>query len=154
MSLPRYHVRVAAPMPTGCSLRRTVGDLLIEPLVEVDLRVVLTPVDEQRGRALHAEIVAELPVGIEALGGSRRLHVGPEAVEVEPDGLCVAFEVALFEVLPVREEQVMHLPELALRLRRDGGARGRVAVRVNRQRRELVDEPHLVLALLPDGVEL
>ena len=56
--------------------------------------------------------------------------------------------------VPVREELVVHLPELALRLRGDRGARGGLAVRVHRERHELVDEAHLGRSLLPELVEL
>ena len=49
---------------------------------------------------------------------------------------------------------MVHLPELALELRRDACARRDLAVRVHRQWHELVDEADPVLARLPYGVEL
>ena len=65
----------------------------------------------------------------DAVGGGRRLHVGVEARDLEPELLRVAVEIGLLEVPLVREERVVHLPELALVHRRDRRARGGVGVR-------------------------
>ena len=83
--------------------------------------IELAPVDVDRRRALHVQGVGELLVHRESIGGRLREHVGLEFREIEAEIFRVALEVALLEVLAVREHLLVHLPELALLLRGKAG---------------------------------
>ena len=75
-------------------------------------------VDGVRRRAVHAELVAFGDVGLDHLLRLLALYVLLKACDVEAQLLRVADQVVLLDVLLVREEQVVHLPELPLRFRR------------------------------------
>ena len=117
-------------------------DALLERLVV--LHVELAPVHVDRRRALELEVVLELVVLREPVLRGGRLHVRLALGHVELEDLRVPLEVRLLEVVLPLEEQVLHLPELALLARRPCGARGRLGVHVHRQHDELVDEADLV----------
>ena len=106
------------------------------------------------GVPLHADGARELGVALDVRVGLGGLHVAAEAVHVEAEGACVLVEVRLLEAAAAGEEEVMHLPELPLILRGDGGASGDLRVGMHGQGHELVDETQAALALLPDPIEL
>ena len=103
-----------------------------DPLVDVLAPVEEAAVDEDRRRAADLQVLAELLVLRDAVRRGGGLHVGVEARDLDAELLRVAVEIGLLEMALVREERVVHLPELALvhaprrprapRCRRGGGS--------------------------------
>ena len=69
-----------------------------------------------------------------------------EAVEVEPELLGVAAQVARPQLVLVREQQVVHRPELALRGGRLGRLGGHLRVRVHVVERQVAPDVAQVVA--------
>src|SRR5262249_2141616 len=71
-------------------------------------------IDEHRWCAARTDLRARLHVRLDRLLELVGVHRCREPLHVEPELLCVAVEAWAIERLLVLEQQIMHLPELAL----------------------------------------
>ncbi len=94
-------------------------------------------VDGVRRRPVDAELGAFGDVAVDRLLGLLAVHVFLKASDVETHLLRIGDEVVLLHALLVGEEQVVHLPELALRLRRHRRPMCDLRVRMDDQREVL-----------------
>ena len=103
-------------------------------------------VDEERRRPRH---LAGVGIG-DVLGDAPRVHAAAQLVakarHVEPELLGVADEVLDVERVLVGEQQVVHLPEAALRRGRLRGLGGQLGVRVHVGERQVAEHEAHVLA--------
>src|SRR5260221_13123458 len=93
--------------------------------------VVPLAIDEEGWRPIHAAAHSAQEMLAHQLGVRMRREIQLEAADVEADYRGVLSEVDVVEGVLVREEHVMHLPELALRARRFGGLRSRFRTRMH-----------------------
>ena len=139
-------------------LQRRVGllDLLVDHRLErlEGLRSRDEPaVDEERRRAVGADLVRSPRVALDRRGDLRRVLVLAPAGHVEADLLRPLLVLCVRQLLLVLEHQLVHLPELALLVGRQGRlGRGQ---RVGMERQGLVppDELHLALVRVEDSLE-
>src|SRR4051795_8201630 len=86
--------------------------------------VVAAAVDEEARRAGHPALVGAPHVLADARRVLARAHVVYKALDVEAELLRVVAQVPPRQLVLVREQEVVHRPELPLRGRRLGALRG------------------------------
>ena len=90
-------------------------DEVLQRVVRVEqMQIDVAAVRPKERRAVEPEIVSGLPVLVDPLERLFRDELGLVLGHVELQRLGVALEVLLLEALLVLEEEVVHLPELAL----------------------------------------
>jgi hypothetical protein len=81
------------------------------------------------------------------------VEVSVELLEVEADLRSVAFEVSALKLTLIREERVMHLPELPLSARGERSLRRERGVLVEREGVMLEDDTNLISIGVQDLLE-
>ena len=95
------------------------GDLVVDDLLEGGerLRAQDGPaVDEEARRPPHAELTADRQVVVDARLAGVRVERGAERRQIEPQLDGAQLQRRAFEVALIREQPVVHLPELPLHL--------------------------------------
>ncbi len=110
--------------------------------------VVANAIDEERGRALDAALAATFDAGPHVRRVEAAAEVAGEAIGVEPDFPRVVDDRGRTEIGRVRVQNVVHVPEAALRVGGFGGFRGPFGVTVN------VDERKVTVDVTKAGAEL
>ncbi len=106
-------------------------------------------VDEKRGRGPHAALRAAVDVLVHPLQVNVLLHLVVVAIQVQLGLQRVLPQARGLQVQLVLEEEIVHLPELALRARRLGGLGRELGVRMHFHERELPEhEAHPVPEVL------
>ena len=107
-------------------------------------------VDEERRRAVGAHLGSVAGLGRDGGGDLRRLLVLAPASDVEPDLLRPLLVLGVRQLGLVLEEQLMHLPELALLVRRHRRLGRGQRVGVEGERLVAPDELHVAFVRLED----
>ncbi len=100
----------------------------------------MTPLMKNVGRAAHVALRAALHVLAHALQVDLVVHLRDEARHVQLQALRILAQVGHLEMTLVFEQQVVHLPELALSAGRFGGLRGVHGMRMRRLDREVAED--------------
>ena len=132
----------------GAAGEQLVGarELVVDDPLEllVGLRALdVAAVDEEVGRPRHADLAGERQIGVDASLAGVAVQRGVELGEVEPELLRVPIQAGAIQALLVREQLVVHLPELPLRLGRHRRLGGQGGVGVERQRVVAEEDPDL-----------
>jgi redox-sensitive bicupin YhaK (pirin superfamily) len=126
----------------------------VEQSADAERHVMNHAVDEEPGRAAHTARKPALKVLADPLQVDVVVHLGRVQRHVQSKLLRVAVELLLFQPVLMREQQIVHLPEFALRTRALGSFRGQQRVGVNVFQREVpVREAHALIESLQEQLD-
>ena len=121
----------------------------IEQRTNAERHIVDAPVHEEAGRAAHAALEPAVDMLTHPLQVNVIVHLPGIARHVEPDLFRITVQLLWLQMLLVCEQQLVHLPELALTPRafRGLGCKQRVGMNVYK-RKVAVREPHTLFESL------
>ena len=115
---------------------------------KVEKAVVLLAVDKERGRSSHTGVLAFMLLKSNPRFELVAVHVGGEAVHIEPDIFRIAHASSCARDPGNRHKAIVHLPELTLSLRGKRGFGAKLRLRMEIERELFEDELHILREIL------